>query len=194
MSRAAIQECDRFGGIRVTAWKQRVLEPSYQVTIGDVIYLYGCPVSVQDARTLVTQLVVDGRPDAIGAAGQIEHALQLDRVMAGLSPDQRSAVLRALADPPDGLLELRGALARDHARRSANGIPGLEGASGVPFRVILIDEDRSRTSFLVDLDDAPQSGDPVELPHGVSAVVHHVTTSRRNSLAGVIIAGPSIRA
>jgi hypothetical protein len=155
------------------------------------MYLYGCPISDQEARTLVARLVVVGTPEAIDAAGQIEHALQLDRVIAGLSPDQRSAVLHALADPPDGLLDLRGALERDHARRGANEHPSPRGATGASYRVILIDENRSRTSFLVDLDDAPQSGDPVELPHGARGVVHHITTSRRNGVAAVIIAGPS---
>lgn len=158
-----------------------------------MIYLYGCPVTNEDARTLVARLFVNATPDAIEAAGQIEHALQLDRVMAGLSADQRTAVLQALDDPSDGLLELRGALARNYARRCADETLSTGGAGGAPFRVILIGEDRARTSFLVDLDDAPQTGDPVELPHGASVVVHHVTTSRRGGVAGVIIAGPSGR-
>jgi hypothetical protein len=36
-----------------------------------------------------------------------------------LTPAERGAILAVLEDPPDGLVELRGALARDHASRAA---------------------------------------------------------------------------
>jgi hypothetical protein len=82
-----------------------------------VLHLYGCRVSDEDARNLAAALIADGTPHAVHAAGQIGYALELDRVMAGLSPDQRDAVLSVLEDPPSGLAELRGALERDHAHR-----------------------------------------------------------------------------
>ena len=45
----------------------------------------------------------------------------LDRQLyaAGLEPQQRVAILAVLEDPPAGLEELRGVLARDHRDRSS---------------------------------------------------------------------------
>lgn len=57
------------------------------------------------------------------------------------------------------------------------------------FRCIVIDADRRRTSLVITLDGAPLVGDDLELPHGETVVVHHVTSSSRDGLAGVIIAG-----
>jgi hypothetical protein len=82
-----------------------------------VLHLYGRPVSDQDARNLVATLIEDGTPDAIGAARQIGYALELDRVMVALTPAMRDAILSVIENPPTGLADLRGALARDHAYR-----------------------------------------------------------------------------
>jgi hypothetical protein len=158
-----------------------------------VLHLYGRPVSDQDARNLVATLIEDGTPDAISAARQIGYALQLDRVMVGLTPAMRDAILSVIENSSAGLGDLRGALARDHAFRHSAGNRDSRGGTvdSEPFRLILIDENCRRTSLVIDLDSAPQVGDPVELPHGASVIVHHVTTSQRNGLAGVIIAGPA---
>jgi hypothetical protein len=59
------------------------------------------------------------------------------------------------------------------------------------FRCIVIDENRRRTTLVVALPGAPLVGDDLELPHGETVIVHHVTSSSSDGLAGVIIAGPS---
>jgi hypothetical protein len=59
------------------------------------------------------------------------------------------------------------------------------------FRCIVIDEDRRRTSLVLTLTGAPLVGENLELPHGETVVVHHVTSSSSDGLAGVIIAGPA---
>lgn len=58
----------------------------------------------------------------------------------------------------------------------------------MPFRIILIDSDSRRTSHVLTLDGAPQVGDVIDL-HGDAILVHHVTRSSRDGLAGVIVAG-----
>ncbi len=154
-----------------------------------MLHLYGRPVSDQDARHLVATLMDDARPDAIAAASQIGYAVELDRVMVRLTPAMRDAVLAVLDDPPAGLLDLRGALARDRAHRGANLGSGTADARLEQFRVILIDPDRRRSNIVVDLNDTPQIGEPLHLPQGGRVTVHYVRTSARRDLAGVIIAG-----
>ena len=58
----------------------------------------------------------------------------------------------------------------------------------MPFRIILIDTDRRRTSHILTLEGNPQVGDLLDL-HGEEILVHHVTSSSRDGLAGVIVAG-----
>ncbi len=59
-----------------------------------------------------------------------------------------------------------------------------------PYRIIVIATDRSRTTHIISLDGAPFEGDELELPHGETVTVDHVTASLRDGLAGVVIAGP----
>ena len=61
-----------------------------------------------------------------------------------------------------------------------------------PYRVIVIAADHSRATHIITLDGAPYEGDELELPHGETVTVHHVTTSARDGLAGVIIAGSTV--
>ena len=58
------------------------------------------------------------------------------------------------------------------------------------YRVIVINDDRSRSTYLVNLEAAPYVGDTLKLPHGETVLVHHVGPSPRDGLGGVIIAGP----
>jgi uncharacterized protein (DUF1778 family) len=86
-----------------------------------VIRLYGIPVAPADAHALDVQLHV-GRIDDLKLASKIDHALELETVILetvilALSPAERDTLLGVLDDPPDGLAELLGALARDHADR-----------------------------------------------------------------------------
>ena len=63
----------------------------------------------------------------------------------------------------------------------------------LPFRVILVDENRSSTVLLVSLVRAPDRGDHIDLPHGDPCVVRQVLSSDTNDVAGVIVAGvPSL--
>lgn len=80
--------------------------------------LYGIPVTDADARHLVATLIADGGPDAIAAAEIIGKGVDRDLYAVGLDPQMRDAILAVLEDPPDGLVELRGKLARDHADRT----------------------------------------------------------------------------
>ena len=58
----------------------------------------------------------------------------------------------------------------------------------MPYRIILISSDRARTSHILTLAD-PKVGDELDIPHWGSVVIHHVTKSNREGLAGVIVAG-----
>jgi hypothetical protein len=58
----------------------------------------------------------------------------------------------------------------------------------MPFRIILIDKDRRRSAHVLTLEGTPQVGDLLDL-HGEEILVHHVTKSSRDGLAGVVVAG-----
>lgn len=77
----------------------------------------GIPATDADARQLVATVVAAGSPAAI-AAGTIRGAVDRGFCAVGLDEETRDTILAVLEDPPDGLVELRGKLARDHARRS----------------------------------------------------------------------------
>lgn len=53
-------------------------------------------------------------PDDFSAATAIEDGLEIEAQLIALTPSERTAILRVLDDPPDGLAELRGVLLRDH--------------------------------------------------------------------------------
>ena len=61
----------------------------------------------------------------------------------------------------------------------------------LPFRIIYIDANASRTTFVVSLEGAPMVGDPLELPHGETVIVQHVSFTQRDDIAGIIVAGPA---
>ena len=58
------------------------------------------------------------------------------------------------------------------------------------YRVIVINDDRSRSTSVVNLEAAANVGGTLELPLGETVLVHHVGPSPRDQLGGVIIAGP----
>ena len=68
---------------------------------------------------LVDQLRIIGRADEVTAAAAIEHALTEDDPGVLLSERERDAVLAVLDDPPQSLLRLRIALAKDRRKRAA---------------------------------------------------------------------------
>ncbi len=76
--------------------------------------LHGIPVSDPDARGLIATLLADGTPDALTAAAQITKGVERNLYAVGLSREERPALLGCLEDPPDGLVELRGVLMREH--------------------------------------------------------------------------------
>ncbi len=80
--------------------------------------IQGARVADDDARRLVASLVGTGWPDARAAARRIVRGLESGTRNVRLAPREREAVLRTLVDPPDALVELRGALARDFRHRT----------------------------------------------------------------------------
>ena len=81
--------------------------------------IHGARVADQDARRLVASLIATNWPDARAAAFRIARGLDRKIPEVTLEPAERDAVLRALVDPPDALVDLRGALARDFRRRTS---------------------------------------------------------------------------
>ena len=79
-----------------------------------MVLVEGIDVSRQDAANLAATLVAQGTPEALEAAEVIQKAVRLQFARVVLTPAQRQAVLSALDDPPEGLVELRGLLAWAH--------------------------------------------------------------------------------
>ena len=71
-------------------------------------------------------------------------------------------------------------------------MPPLHTLTGMPYRVIVVSDDRSRSTYVIQLGSAPYPGDELELPHGEVVSVVHVTSGSRDGFAGVIIAGPHL--
>ena len=67
---------------------------------------------------MIATLIADGGPDAMSAAASIGKGVDRELYAVALGPEERDAILAALEDPPPGLVELRGVLARDYAHRS----------------------------------------------------------------------------
>ena len=62
----------------------------------------------------------------------------------------------------------------------------------LPFRVILVEDDARRTStFVVSLERAPDAGSILELPQGHRVLVRHVLSAERDGLAGIVLAAPA---
>ncbi len=61
----------------------------------------------------------------------------------------------------------------------------------LPFHVVVIDERRTTTTLIVDLDSSPDVGATIELPHGSSVTVRHVVSGHDDDLARVVIAAPT---
>ena len=80
--------------------------------ISDVaIWLAGVPVSVANARSLITKLINDESPEAMAAAARIGHAiLSVDTPSVELTAQERDAILTVIDDP--ALAELRAELRR----------------------------------------------------------------------------------
>jgi len=80
--------------------------------------VFGVPLRPGDARGLAAMLIAAGEPDGASAAASIGRTLGRGGGLVGVKDGERAAMLTALtSDPPDGLIQLRGVLARDAARR-----------------------------------------------------------------------------
>ena len=79
----------------------------------------GVEVSGKDGRTLVGLLLRIGRDTDLALALRVERSYSRQVGIISLSPAERDLLLNILDDPTDGLLELRGVLARDHQDRNA---------------------------------------------------------------------------
>ena len=62
-----------------------------------------------------------------------------------------------------------------------------------PYRVVVIHDDQARTTdtVIVQLARAPDVGETLELPHGGSVIVRHITSDQRDGVAGIVLAGPA---
>ncbi len=73
-----------------------------------MFYLYGTPVSIRDARYLLTALGSLGTQEALDAAEMIALGMTGRRGTGPLSPAMRDAVCTALSsEAPEALVELR---------------------------------------------------------------------------------------
>jgi hypothetical protein len=84
-----------------------------------MLRLYGVPVARDEAIWLVYRLRQVGRAGDLSAAAMIEKGIRDELIAVALTVDERDAILGVLDDPPDGLAELRGKLARDRRDRMA---------------------------------------------------------------------------
>ena len=77
----------------------------------------GIEVTGSDGRALVDLLMRIGRDVDLALAHRIERAYSRQDPLLALSYKETDLLLGILDDPPDGLTELRGALARDQRDR-----------------------------------------------------------------------------
>jgi hypothetical protein len=79
---------------------------------------FGVSVTAENARHLVATLIADGGPDQLAAANMIQKGVDRDLYAIAPKPEERDAILSVLEDPPPGLEDLRGVLARDQRDRA----------------------------------------------------------------------------
>ena len=77
-------------------------------------HIAGVSVTDSDAWWIVDRLFAIGRADDVTTALTLELGIQAGADVNWLTPAQEAAVMLVLDNPPDGLLELRHKLARDH--------------------------------------------------------------------------------
>jgi hypothetical protein len=79
-----------------------------------VEWVFLCGVPIQS--TLVLELATLVRDPAL--ADKLERGVTRDLIVIGLTDDERTLVLKALADPPVGLEEVRDTLLAEQRRRA----------------------------------------------------------------------------
>jgi len=79
-----------------------------------VEWVFLCGVPIQS--TLVLELATLVRDQAL--ADKLERGVTRDLIVIGLTDDERTLVLRALADPPVGLEEVRDTLLAEQSLRA----------------------------------------------------------------------------
>ena len=79
-----------------------------------VEWVFLCGVPIQS--TLVLELATLVRDPAL--ADKLERGVTRDLIVIGLTDDERTLVLRALADPPVGLEEVRDTLLAEQSLRA----------------------------------------------------------------------------
>ncbi len=73
----------------------------------------GIELDISDLRILIDLLSKVGRAEDVHLAGRLENALQ-SQAFIELSPSECETLLDVLDDPPRGLVEFRGVLARGY--------------------------------------------------------------------------------
>lgn len=61
----------------------------------------------------------------------------------------------------------------------------------LPYRLIVIDSERTATTFVIPLERVPGEGDEVEIPHGGRCVVTQILSSDSADVVGIIMARAS---
>jgi uncharacterized protein (DUF1778 family) len=82
-----------------------------------MLRIYGLPVEDADVEWLVDVLRLERTLARRHAANMISQASAAGGGIVALTPEDRSAIIAVLEDPPEGLAALRGWLERDHAYR-----------------------------------------------------------------------------
>jgi hypothetical protein len=83
------------------------------------VYLAGVPVAARLVPRLAERVRDAGFDDT---AERLENAYDRETKVLALTTDDRDAILRALADGPAELAELRGVLLRQHEWRRREGL------------------------------------------------------------------------
>ena len=81
--------------------------------------LAGVPVRDRDVLELARPL---REAEFVDVAEKLETGYDRETKVLALSIDEREAIIRALDDPPDGLVELRGILLQEHEWRMRQGL------------------------------------------------------------------------
>ena len=110
-------------GAHVLVLVRRQWDETRTTSLSALAEVLGCvfvrPTFAHALEGFVASLFADGSPAAMSAAAMIQKGVDRDLYAVALEPEERDAILAVLEDPPAGLEELRGVLARDQRDRAS---------------------------------------------------------------------------